>query len=153
LLTLSTNIRPCIILLRESRSEVPENLPKSGDFIAFLELEAAIQVHDGTGLPSWQETRVRYRSLGLRSNRPITRSAISLNRSESGGGLSPAGFLAFSGPRQTHNQFSGAKERKNPMNPLILRPGLKKPERLDLRQDGRFTRSPIQFNLNKKSKI
>jgi hypothetical protein len=43
LLTLSTNIRPCIILLRQSRSEVPENLPKSGDFTAFLELEAAIQ--------------------------------------------------------------------------------------------------------------
>src|SRR5207249_845407 len=40
---LSTNIRPSIILLRQSRSEVPENLPKSGDFTAFLELEAAIQ--------------------------------------------------------------------------------------------------------------
>jgi hypothetical protein len=30
-------------LLRQSRSEVPENLPKSGDFTAFLELQAAIQ--------------------------------------------------------------------------------------------------------------
>jgi hypothetical protein len=43
LLILSTNIRPCIILIRQSRSEVPENLPKSGDFTESLELEAAIQ--------------------------------------------------------------------------------------------------------------
>jgi len=39
------NIRHSIILLRQSRSEVPENLPKSVDFTAFLELEAAIQAY------------------------------------------------------------------------------------------------------------
>jgi len=89
-------IRPSIILLRQSRNEPPENLPKSGDFTAFLKLESAI-----CACGELPDEQARF----LQNSTVFKRIRIRRRT------FPPLGSSLFSDPR-SQNQLSGRKEEK-----------------------------------------
>jgi hypothetical protein len=60
-----------------------------------------------------------WQRLCLTSGEGFLNTLRRLNGPESGGGLAPLGFFVSSSPRNRTINFSGEKERKNHMNPLI----------------------------------